>query len=71
MLYQYSDTVFAIRLFNDAKDREDFYSCQIVTRACHTFITYLFAARPGEWRHVADASAVAEQRNPATLLQYN
>jgi len=24
------------------------YSRQIVTRVCHTFITYLLAARPGE-----------------------
>jgi len=31
------------------------YSYQIVTCACHTFVTYLFAARPGEWRHTADA----------------
>jgi len=31
------------------------YSCLIVTRACYKFVTYLFAARPGEWHHTADS----------------
>jgi len=51
------------------------YFCQIVTRACHTFVTYLFTARPGEWRHIADAlygvihhDAVTNNRNNAIGL---
>jgi len=50
ILYQYSNTLFAIGRFKMEKLS---YSCQIVKRACHTFVTYLFAARPGEWRHTA------------------
>jgi len=50
LYYKYSDTVFAIGRFNDAKDKDAFlrYSCQIVTSAYHTFVTYLFAARQAQ-----------------------
>jgi len=50
------------------------YPCQIVTRAFHTFITYLFAAPPGEWRHTTDALRQSppwrrgHQLNPENLL---
>jgi len=49
------------------------YSCQIVTRACHTFVTYFIAAIPGEvtllTHYVSHHDAVAN--NPVILLLYN
>jgi len=39
------------------------YSCQIVTHACHTFVTYLFA--------VSFTMTPGQQRNPVILLLYN
>jgi len=49
ILYQYTDTVFAIKRFNDAKDGDAFpIPAKIkinAMRAGHTFVTYLFATR--------------------------
>jgi len=58
--------MFAIRLSNDAEDREAYFSYQIVMRACHTFVNYLLATRPGV---ADDADALlhsAWRRGPTT-----
>jgi len=53
------------------------YSCQIVTRVCHTFVTCLFTARPGELRHTAYTLRQSPwhrgqlQRIPVIWLLYN
>jgi len=57
MLYQYSDTVFAITRFHDARAGDA--SLFLPERnACVSHIRYLFIcsqAGPGELRHAADA----------------
>jgi len=47
------------------------YSCPIVTRVCHTFVklTYLFAARPDEWRHTADTLGQSPWRRNFAAIQ--
>jgi len=51
ILYQYSDTVFAVRRFNDAKDGD----ALLFIQDYNARVTYLFAASLGELRHAADA----------------
>jgi len=45
------------------------YFCQIVTRACQTFVTYLFAGRLGEWRHTANALRQSPWRRNFASIQ--
>jgi len=57
ILYRYSNTVFAIRRFNDAKDGDAFLF-QPDCKVCASHIRYLFICSdtgPGELRHAADA----------------
>jgi len=72
MLY-YSDTKFAIRRFNDAKDGEAFLflpDCKV----CVSHIRYLFicsAAGLGELRHTADALRHPHDTMPNNAIKTN